>query len=372
MTEPGANRIEELGKLFVQALDPMRLQSLAMIDAAADVLWLSSGAMGPDEHALAAEALDAFRLEHERSIIDRRLEDHRRVILLAAREPSGACCGLVLAFVDARGGASVTFSPGANLQPLLRRFSALLARPLSGRPAAGDESALPHEAAPASAAIHARKYARLHSGGSTRRYEVMAGAEEGSDALIVERMITWLARNRSRYEQKPVIFTIVLSTTVLDDHLFLGRVKSALQYHRIERGRIGFGLSARMWRTPAKELGGFLGECEAMGCSVTLDDFSLRHDAIAVLRFPAVRCLKIDAALSAHAMSDRVAQAELGAIVQAARVLGLHCVVKGVPSAAAAKWLAALGIDFVDRLSDGRATGATTKSGEILALDRVG
>jgi hypothetical protein len=71
-------------------------------------------------------------------------------------------------------------------------------------------------------------------------------------------------------------------------------------------------------------------------------------------------------------MTDRIVQAELAAIVRAARVLGLHCVAKAIPSTAVARWLAALGIDFADRLSDGRATGATTKSGEILALDRAG
>jgi len=187
-----------------------------------------------------------------------------------------------------------------------------------------------------------------------------------------ERVAGWLARNRSRYEQDPAIFTVVVSAATIEDTAFLGRVKAALQRNQIERGRVGIGLPAPAWREQPMALGRFLGECEAIGCSITLDDFSLRHDAITLLRFPAVRCLKIDASLSTYAMTDRIVQAELAAIVQAARVLGLHCVAKGVPSTAVARWLAALGIDFADRLSDGRATGATTKSGEILALDRAG
>lgn len=371
MTESSPNRAEDLGKQFLRALDPFRVQGLALVDGAADVIWLSEGAMGPDEHALVAHSLDAFTVERDRAVIDRRLEDYRRAIFLAARDPFGACCGLVFVLVDARG--SGEFAPGAHLQALLRRFSAMLARSAAQKPEA--EDAAPGAAADTTGGggpIHARKYTRLQTGGTTRRYEVLSGGVGDGDELTIERVASWLARNRGRYEQEPATFTVMVAATTIDNPAFLGRVKGALQRHGIERGRIGIGLPATVWREQVRGLGRFLGECEALGCSITLDDFSLRHDAIALLRFPAIRCLKIDAGLSAHAMTDRVAQAELAAIVQAARVLGLHCVAKNVASAPLAKWLAALGIDFVDRLSDGRTTGATTKTAEILALDRVG
>jgi len=370
MADASANRVEELGKQFLRALDPMRIHGLAMVNSEADVLWLSAGAMGPDEHALVAKSLDAFTVERDRPMIERRLEDHRRALFFAARDPFGGCCGLVFVLADARGGAEPPQAPGAHLQALLRRFSAVLAPPLTPK----NEGEAAEGAAGSSAAlgspIHARKYARLQSGGATRRYEVLASGDD--DAVTVERVAAWLTRNRGRYEQQPVVFTVVISAASAQDPAFLGKVKTALQRHQVERGRIGLGLPAGCWREHPRSLGRFLGECEAIGCSVTLDDYSLHGDAISLLRFPAVRCLKIDAALSTHALGDRYAQAELAAIVQAARVLGLHCVAKGVPSPAAAKWLAALGVDFADRLSDPRATGATTKSGELLALERVG
>jgi len=372
MVESSPNRVEELGKQFLRALDPMRVHGLAMIDGAADVMWLSAGAMGPDEHTLVAKSLDAFTVERERAVIDRRLEDNRRAIFFPARDPFGACCGLVLALVDARGTSDAPIAPGPHLQALLRRFSALLAPPLAQKPDGEAAESPGHASAAGGGAMHARKYTRLQSGGTTRRYEVAASSTDDGDAVTVERVAGWLARNRSRYEQEPAIFTVGVAAATLEDAAFLGRVKTALQRNQIARGRVGLGLPASAWREQPQVLGRFLGECEAIGCSVTLDDFTLRHDAITLLRFPAVRCLKIDASLSAHAMTDRVVQAELAAIVQAARVLGLHCVAKGVPSTTIARWLAALGIDFADRLSDARATGATTKSGEILALDRAG
>jgi hypothetical protein len=398
MADTSPNRVEELGKQFLRALDPLRVQSLAMVDGGADVLWLSAGAMGPDEHALLTKSLDAFTVERDRALIDRRLEDHRRAIFLAVRDPFGSCCGLVLALIEARGAGDANLNVGAHLQALLRRFSALLAPPLAqkGAPEAAAASAVAAAAgsaaapplAPTSAtgssatgssatgagggALHARKYVRLQRGGSTRRYEVAAVDGDEDELAAVERVANWLERNRERQEQRPAVFTVIVGSAAIEDAGFLGRVKRVMQRHQLERGQLGLGLPASVWRGPAKALGRFLGECESIGCSVLLDDYSLRQDAVALLRFPAVRCLKVDAHLTAHATTDRVAHAELAAIVQAARVLGLHCVAKSVASPAAASWLAALGLDFADRVSDDRKAAPATKAEEPLALERAG
>lgn len=379
MADSSPNRVEELGKQFLRALDPLRVQSLAMVDGGADVLWLSAGAMGPDEHALLAKSLDAFTVERDRTVIDRRLEDHRRAIFLAVRDPFGTCCGLVLALVEARGSGDAALNVGAHLQALLRRYSALLAPPLPQKSAAetapgiaATGSTTVTSATGAGSALHARKYLRLQGGGSTRRYEVAAADADEDELSAIERVASWLARNRDRQAQRPAAFTVIIGAAALEDAAFTARVKASVQRHQLERGQLGLGLPGALWRAPERTLGRFLGECEAIGCSVLLDDYTLRQDAVALLRFPAVRCLKIDAQLTAHAMSDRVAHAELAAIVQAARVLGLHCVAKNVASPAAAKWLAALGMDFADRISDDRTAGPATKNAAPAALQQAG
>ncbi|MCC7461648.1 MAG: EAL domain-containing protein [Gammaproteobacteria bacterium] len=372
MAESSRNRVEELGKQFLRALDPLRVQSLAMIDGEADVLWLSAGAMGPDEHALVGKSLDTFTVDRERAVIDRRLEDHRRAIFFAARDPFGTCCGLVLALVEARSASDAPLSVGAHLQALLRRFSALLAPPLPQKGASEPEPAAATGGATAAGAIHARKYLRLQGGGTTRHYEIAAGNASENDLGTIERVATWLARNRDRHDQQPAVFTVLVGAAAVEDAAFIAHVKTLVQRQQLERGRLGLGLPGTVWRESAATVGRFLAECAGLGCSVLLDDYTLRHDAVALLRFPAVRCLKVDAQLTAHAMSDRVAHAELAAIVQAARVLGLHCVAKNVASQAAAKWLAALGVDFADRVSGERPAGSSTRTGEALTLERVG
>jgi len=42
------------------ALPPLRLHSVSLYDEQANVLWLSEGALGPDEHNVVVEAIDAL------------------------------------------------------------------------------------------------------------------------------------------------------------------------------------------------------------------------------------------------------------------------------------------------------------------------
>ena len=48
---------ESLGWQLRAALPPLRLHSVSLYDEQANVLWLSEGALGPDEHSLVVEAL---------------------------------------------------------------------------------------------------------------------------------------------------------------------------------------------------------------------------------------------------------------------------------------------------------------------------
>src|SRR5882672_9236186 len=95
--------IDELGKALLQALKPWRPLAFSLHDSVGEVLWLSAGSIGPDEHTLALAALDVFALELQRNCIQRKLEDGRRALFLAARDPLGGCSGLGFAVIE--GGA---------------------------------------------------------------------------------------------------------------------------------------------------------------------------------------------------------------------------------------------------------------------------
>ena len=72
-------------------------------------------------------------------------------------------------------------------------------------------------------------------------------------------------------------------------------------------------------------------------------------------------------------MLDRYPRALLSACTQIARVLGLHCIAKRVDSAAASRWLATAGIDYIDPLNPAEtavaaATAPASRQGQASLL----
>ncbi len=84
-----------------------------------------------------------------------------------------------------------------------------------------------------------------------------------------------------------------------------------------------------------------------LGCPLVLDDFALRTECFELLRLPGVRYLKLAPDITSKMRSDKVSQAAITAVVQMARVLGMHTVAKRTDTAAEQEWLTALGVDFV-------------------------
>jgi len=84
-----------------------------------------------------------------------------------------------------------------------------------------------------------------------------------------------------------------------------------------------------------------------LGCPLVLDDFSLRTECLALLRLPGVHYVKLSPEITAKMRSDKLAQAAITAVVQMARVLGMHTVAKHAETASEQEWFTALGVDLV-------------------------
>ena len=80
---------------------------------------------------------------------------------------------------------------------------------------------------------------------------------------------------------------------------------------------------------------------------MVLDDFALRTECFALLRLPGVRYVKLAPEITAKMRTDKLSQAAITAVVQMARVLGMHTVAKRTETDAEHEWLTALGVDFV-------------------------
>src|SRR5487761_806017 len=99
---PGAEpaTAEALGWQLRSALPPMRLHSVSIYDSQGNVLWLSEGALGPDEHGLVVEALETMTTTGSKSCCENRLEDGRVAAFLAVRAPQGHLVGLAMVLAD--------------------------------------------------------------------------------------------------------------------------------------------------------------------------------------------------------------------------------------------------------------------------------
>ena len=461
---------EALGWQLRAALPPMRLHSVSIYDSQGNVLWLSEGALGPDEHGLVVDALEILAAAGNRSCCENRLEDGRAAVFLAVRAPQGHLVGLAMVLADLKSGGdglterlmtagtrtviqrlAVLMRPAGTRRPdadptalvlslaedasptsaqrqatitpaspppaaqvpkraparaadselsaravddilefeptnapvltLARQSTAATgsSRALAQPPAAttgscralGSSSAVdtgssrnlanpaatgasrPVSLDPALVTLDMLPFVKLRSGGRLRRFEVLPTGSARElrdpavlDLLAVQRLLAWLGSHRATWTVEPSSFTLNVSVATLEDDRFLKQVAAGLQSNGIAPETVGFEIAEPLCTQQRAQVERFMTACEQLGCLVVIDDFSFDSAVLPLLRSKAVRLVKIDARMTGGALRDKLSQAVVVAIVQAVKVLGIHCAAQQVDSQAALQWLTAVGCDF--------------------------
>ena len=525
---PGAesSTAEALGWQLRAALPPMRLHSVSIYDSQGNVLWLSEGALGPDEHSLVLDALEVLGKDASKGCCENGLEDGRIAAFLAVRAPQGHLVGLAMILADLKssGEGMMDRILSASTRTIMQKLAVLLrpagarrpdsdptglvlslaaadapltasdppppvAKPApqaaaapkpasarnaedelspravndilefemtdapllvpgrqaadgsrgspgpaqpapainghaaatahastadsaalrmtapaspaeSGRsraltpPAAADTGSL-RAAAPAAltdtAGARALKqptptetgksrtlagpaatgssravaldpalvtlemlpFVKLRSGGRTRRFEVLPTGTARElrdpallDSLAMQRLLAWLGAHRAAWTVEPATFTLDLSIATLEDEGFLKQVAAGLQGNGIAPDTVGFEIAEPLCTQRRAQVERFIAGCDKLGCFVVIDDFSFDSAVVPLLRSKALRLVKIDARLTSTALRDKLSQAMVVAVVQAVKVLGMHCAAQQVDSQAMLQWLTAVGCDF--------------------------
>ncbi|MDP9011552.1 MAG: EAL domain-containing protein, partial [Pseudomonadota bacterium] len=218
-------------------------------------------------------------------------------------------------------------------------------------------------------ALHVQRLVPLNKGSQLKRYEVLlrsksddspnsappamlkAAVENGLGSMIdrrvVSELIGWLVHHPDVWQTKAVMFSVNLTSTALRDEHFIKFVDLCLAKSSLPKAMIGFEIDV----ATAMHLGDKAAEVAAalhrLGCPIVLDDFGLRTECFDLLRLPAVRYIKLASEITAKMRSDKLSQAAITAVVQMARVLGMHTVAKRTETAAEQEWLTALGVDFI-------------------------
>jgi EAL domain-containing protein (putative c-di-GMP-specific phosphodiesterase class I) len=135
---PGGPRpltAEQIGRRLLPLLASLRLQSLSLHNGTGELLWLSEGVFGPDEHGYVLDALDQFAEKNGPQQLERRLGDGQRALFLCARTPLGERCGLACVIAEAHSNSGLEADlDGAQIAVIMRHFSMLLAPPLRAPP----------------------------------------------------------------------------------------------------------------------------------------------------------------------------------------------------------------------------------------------
>lgn len=499
---------EALGWQLRAALPPIRLHSVSIYDSQGNVLWLSEGALGPDEHSLVLDALETLTAQTATSCCENKLEDGRVAAFLAVRAPQGHLVGLAMILADLKSGGEglmdrimsaptrtvmqklavllrpagtrrpdsdptglvlslaadvpIAAPPAAPEPPVLAAAAAAPAAPKARTASKGDDELSPgavndilefeltdtpilaparHPAdeargspAPAPAINgHSRTnghaspadtasvrapvsptpadtassrvlrpsqadttsakllkqtpadtgssrgltgpavtgaaralsldpslvtlemlpFVKLRSGGRTRRFEVLPAGTARElrdpatlDSLAMQRLLAWLGAHRAAWTVEPASFTLNVSVATLEDDSFLRQVAAGLQSHGIAPDTVGFEIAEPLCTQRRAQVERFMAGCDKLGCFVIIDDFSFDSAVVPLLRSKALRLVKIDARLTGGALRDKLSQAMVVAVVQAVKVLGMHCAAQQVDSQAALQWLTAVGCDF--------------------------
>ena len=494
---------EALGWQLRAALPPIRLHSVSIYDSQANVLWLSEGALGPDEHSLVLEALETLTGDNTKHSCENGLEDGRIAAFLAVRAPQGNLVGLAMILADFKSGEGLLDRiMSAPTRTVMQKLAVLLrpagprkpdadptalvlslapadvlvttpepqapaslaaAAPATPQPTAGPKAArarngegelseravndilefeltdapliLPtrqatddsrsspslaqpapainghappsttpspadsgssrglRSSAPAADTTSARMlkqpspadtggskvlagpaatgaaravsldpslvtlemlpFVKLRSGGRTRRFEVLPTGTARElrdpavlDSLAVQRLLAWLGGHRAAWTVEPASFTLNLSIATLEDDGFLKQAAAGLQSNGIAPDTVGFEIAEPLCTQRRAQVERFLTGCEKLGCFVVIDDFSFDSAVVPLLRSRALRLVKIDARLTSGALRDKLSQAMVVAVVQAVKVLGMHCAAQQVDSQAGLQWLTAVGCDF--------------------------
>ncbi len=454
----GPVTVPALGQQLREMLPPRRLHSVSLCDHEANVLWLSEGALGPDEHGVVVEALEVLAADTSSPCHETSLEDGRHALFLPVRAPRGNLVGIAMILADCKsvGDDTVERMTTTPVRAIMQRLAVLLkpgAAHKAGDTHAGGTAAIPvleltadsvvavagispaqvndilelelvYEATPAPPAsrlngsagaaeikssshmlslefiedapaaapnppraarrpavptmpaepapplaapavaaapvsdanliLEVLPFAKLRPGGQTRRFQVVARTSPREaqrdpaalDALILQRLLGWLAAHRTAWNSQPTSFTVNLSIATLEDERFVQKIAAALNAHGIAAETLGFEIAEALCTQRRAQVERFITQCDKLGAWVAIEDFSFDSQVLPLLRSNAVRLLKIDPKLTSSALKDKFSQALVVATVQAAKVMGIHCAAKRVESQAALQWLTAIGCDF--------------------------
>jgi EAL domain-containing protein (putative c-di-GMP-specific phosphodiesterase class I) len=189
------------------------------------------------------------------------------------------------------------------------------------------------------------------SAGGAPQAMLKAAVDHGLGSMIDRRVITelvgWLVKNPRVCEEDDVRFSVNLTKTALHDEHFMKFISMCLAKAALPPQTVAFEIDVALAIKAGMGMTEVALGLHQLGCPLVLDDFGLSAECFELLRLPGVKYIKLDPSITMQMRTDKVSQAAITALVQMARVLGLHTVAKHTETGAEQEWMTALGVDFI-------------------------
>jgi diguanylate cyclase (GGDEF)-like protein len=158
-------------------------------------------------------------------------------------------------------------------------------------------------------------------------------------------VLTEACRQASSWGDERVGVSVNVSSRDVHHNRFLAVLTSALGDSGLHPGRLTLELAEAAVMTNPAATAVVLGEVNALGVRIAVDDFGTGYWSIEHLRRLPIHVLKLDRSVSANVETDSVSTSVVSALVAMGHALGLQVVAEGVERPEQAALLGALGCD---------------------------
>jgi len=390
--------VESIGKRLRRSVPAVRPLLCSVHDTQADVLWLSEGFLGPDEHCAVLRACENFPDPKSPDVIIEDIEDGRSAVVLRASTIAKRFVAAVMFLVDTRSNSARTIL--AHLQTpavaeLLRELAWLQApqTPATtasqapaptqdlGATAIGRVVELPVPAAQVAPevdrlcaalrrteiALYVQRLVPLTHHDGVRRFEVLlrsggdmraaptkmlgratkAGLASMIDRRVFTMLLAWLVKHRQVWEREPGQFSVNLSATALRDRHFCDFIAACISKAQIPRQLFAFEISEQDCLGNLPALVRLAQVIETQGCSLAVDDFTASTHSLELLKLSGLKVLKFSEQLSTGITGSAGSQQRLKKLLAVTKRLGKCTVAKYVNDPGLVRALRAYGVDFV-------------------------
>lgn len=185
---------------------------------------------------------------------------------------------------------------------------------------------------------------------AAQRYQLLPSL----DRWVTERALQMLSARRSMLASRGLGMSINVSGQSICDAAFMGYFLQQVKAAALPAGCLMVEITEQSALTNLPQAQALVRQLKSHGCKIALDDFGTGSNSLSVLKALDVGRVKIDGSFVRDIQTDRNSRATVRSLVELASGLSIDTVAEYVESAAIAKEVRELGVDYAQGYAFGK------------------